>query len=105
MVELCVNIPGEKKTKNLPFTLDLIYYGLFEIKDGSDKKLINQLTDINCPAIIFPYVRETVADLTRRSGFPPLHLPVINFVKAAKNKEDNKKKKGDTVEKQKRMLK
>ncbi len=70
VVELCLNIPGEKKTKNFPFTLDLIYYGLFEIKEGSDKKLINQLTDINCPAIIFPYVRETVADLTEGPAFP-----------------------------------
>jgi preprotein translocase subunit SecB len=34
---------------------------------------------IHCPAVLFPYARETVADATMRAGFPPVHLAPINF--------------------------
>lgn len=40
----------------------------------------SRLAEIDCAAVIFPYLRETLADLTRRAGLPPLHLPPINFV-------------------------
>ncbi|MDP3298216.1 MAG: protein-export chaperone SecB [Thermodesulfovibrionia bacterium] len=36
---------------------------------------------------MFPYVRETIADLTRRAGFPPLHLNPINFIQLAEKQE------------------
>lgn len=39
-----------------------------------------KIAEINGAAIVFPYLRETVADLTRRSGLAPLHLPPVNFV-------------------------
>ena len=34
---------------------------------------------INCPTVLFPYVRETLADAVTRAGFPPVHLAPINF--------------------------
>jgi preprotein translocase subunit SecB len=41
--------------------------------------------------IISPYIRETIADLTRSAGFPPLHLNPINFVELAKQTVKEKK--------------
>ena len=32
-----------------------------------------------CPAVLFPYARESVADATMRAGFPPVQLAPINF--------------------------
>ena len=32
-----------------------------------------------CPGVIFPFARETVADLVQRTGFPPVLLQPINF--------------------------
>jgi len=29
--------------------------------------------------VLFPYVRETIADATLRAGYPPVHLQPINF--------------------------
>ncbi|GAM11340.1 protein-export protein SecB [Geobacter sp. OR-1] len=46
---------------------------------------VAQVAEINCAAIIYPYMRETVADLVRRAGFPPLHLPRMNFVEFYKS--------------------
>ena len=34
---------------------------------------------VHCPTVLFPYIRETLADAVTRAGFPPVHLAPINF--------------------------
>jgi preprotein translocase subunit SecB len=34
---------------------------------------------VNCPSLLFPYLRRLAADLTREGGFPPLLLDPIDF--------------------------
>jgi preprotein translocase subunit SecB len=34
---------------------------------------------IECPALLFPFVRRIVGDLTREGGFPPLLIDPIDF--------------------------
>ncbi len=34
---------------------------------------------VNCPTLVFPFLRRLVADLTREGGFPPLLLDPIDF--------------------------
>lgn len=67
----------------VPFFFDLESVGSFPFDESPDEITIERTALINCPAIMFPYVRETIADLTRRAGFAPLHLHPINFVKMA----------------------
>lgn len=77
----------------MPFILDIEYQGLFRLNKSIAKKEIEPFAKINCPAILFPFLRECIADLTRRAGFPPLMLPAINFVELVKKqgKEEGKK--------------
>ena len=35
---------------------------------------------IECPRMLFPFVRRIVSDVTRDGGFPPLNLETIDFV-------------------------
>ncbi|MDE0694499.1 MAG: protein-export chaperone SecB, partial [Boseongicola sp.] len=35
---------------------------------------------IECPRMMFPFVRRIVSDMTRDGGFPPLNLDIIDFV-------------------------
>lgn len=77
---------------DIPFFIDIEGEGIFTFKEELDKKLLDQFATINCPAMIFPYIRETIADLTRRAGYPPLHMPAINFVEMAKSKKKTVKK-------------
>lgn len=35
---------------------------------------------IECPRLIFPFVRRIVSDVTRDGGFPPINLDMIDFV-------------------------
>ena len=34
---------------------------------------------IDCPTLLFPFLRRVVADVTRDGGFPPLMLDPIDF--------------------------
>lgn len=72
---------------NIPYRFEVESGGIFQFENVPEEKLLKQLAIINCPAILFPYVRETIADLTRRAGFPPLHLNPINFIQLAKDQE------------------
>ena len=83
-----VVILGLRQTKgNIPYRFEVESGGIFQFENVPEEKLLKQLAVINCPAILFPYVRETIADLTRRAGFPPLHLNPINFIQLAKEQE------------------
>jgi len=66
----------------------LLLIHTLQAKEISDEQ-IKKVGIVNCAAIIFPYLREHLADLTRRSGLPPFHLPPINFVKVYKDQTTN----------------
>ena len=40
---------------------------------------MENVLNIVCPQIIYPYLRGNLADLTQRAGFPPVHLAELNF--------------------------
>ncbi len=60
------------------YDLELTYAGLFEIQSIPEEALEPFLL-INCPSLLFPFLRRLVADLTREGGFPPLLLDPIDF--------------------------
>jgi preprotein translocase subunit SecB len=35
---------------------------------------------IECPRLIFPYLRRIVGDVTRDGGYPPLNLDQVDFL-------------------------
>lgn len=95
--ELVVLVGIKQQSGNSPYYFEVQAGGLFKFKDGPDERLVKQFAAMNCPAIIFPYLRETIADLTRRAGFPPLHLAPINFVALSKNLPGKKRKQKKTA--------
>jgi preprotein translocase subunit SecB len=52
--------------------------GIFEIRNIPEPTL-RQILGINCPGIIYPYLRAIVSDLCTRAGFPPVMLSEVNF--------------------------
>ncbi len=56
---------------------------------------LESIVHINCASIMFPFARESVADLTRKVGIQPLIVDPINFValyKKSKNKNNKNQK-------------
>ena len=60
------------------YIMECIYGGLFRLQNVPDQALEPFLL-INCPTILFPFLRRLVADVTREGGFPPLLLDPIDF--------------------------
>ena len=60
------------------YDLEIVYAGLFKIKNIPEQSLEPFLL-INCPALIFPFLRRLAADITREGGFPPLLLDPMDF--------------------------
>jgi preprotein translocase subunit SecB len=60
------------------FLVEASQAGIFTIR-GVPPDRLQPLIAINCPTVLFPYIRETLADAVTRAGFPPVHLAPINF--------------------------
>lgn len=52
--------------------------GIFRIA-GLTQEQLSMALGIGCPNILFPYARETIANIVMRAGFPPLQLDPVNF--------------------------
>jgi preprotein translocase subunit SecB len=70
-----------------PFRFSVAWEGAFVFEKMPAKELMERIAHINCAAIIFPYIRESIADLTRRSSIVPLNLQPINFVALYEEKQ------------------
>ena len=68
----------EKESEKTLFLVELHQGGLFEIV-GYQKEEVAVLIGSICPNILFPYVRESVAEIVRKGGFPEFVLQPINF--------------------------
>ncbi len=74
------NITSKNKTGGEPlFLLELEYGGIFLIENVPEDQLHPFLL-IECPRMLFPYIRRIVADITSDGGFPPLNLENIDFL-------------------------
>ena len=72
-----VTLTGKVEDKVL-FLVEVSQAGIFQIRNVPEDE-INPVLGIACPTILFPYARETIADLVGRAGFPPIHLAPVNF--------------------------
>ncbi|WP_456388498.1 protein-export chaperone SecB [Profundibacter sp.] len=74
------NITSNNKGGGEPlFLMELEYGGIFHIENVPEDQLHPFLL-IECPRMLFPYVRRIVGDITRDGGFPPLNLENIDFL-------------------------
>jgi preprotein translocase subunit SecB len=64
--------------------MELDYAGVYLIEGVPDEQLHPFLL-IECPRLLFPFVRRIVSDLTRDGGFPPLNLDSADFVQLYRN--------------------
>ncbi len=60
------------------FLVDLTFAGLFLLRN-MPQELVAPMLGIECPAILFPYVRQIVSEMIMQGGFKPIVLDPINF--------------------------
>ena len=95
IIKLRVNSTS-KGTSDILFVLELDYGGVFQIENIPEDQLHPYLL-IECPRMLFPFLRRIVSDITRDGGFPPLNLENIDFLKLYKQEMERRKNaaKGD----------
>jgi len=75
-----LNIDSKSKdTKDQLFLLEIEYAGVFTVTGVPDEQL-HPFLMIECPRMIFPFLRRVVSDLTQDGGFPALNLETIDFM-------------------------
>ena len=78
-------ILSKTKEKGEPmFLLEVEYGGVFHVENLPDEQLHPYLM-IECPRMIFPFLRRIVSDVTSDGGFPPLNLDTIDFMALYRN--------------------
>ena len=61
------------------FLAELDYGGVFMI-EGVPEEQLHAFLMIECPRMLFPFVRRIIADVTRDGGFPPFNMDPVDFV-------------------------
>jgi len=77
--EVVLQIHAECKVgETIAFILEVSYGGLFSLNVAPGD--VQPMLLIECPRLLFPYVRYIVSDTSRDGGFPPLMLGPVDFV-------------------------
>ena len=83
-----INIESkDTETQENIFLLELDYGGIFMIENAPEDQL-HPLLMIECPRMLFPFVRRVIHDVTRDGGYPPLNLDSIDFLSMYKAEVD-----------------
>jgi preprotein translocase subunit SecB len=75
VVTATVTAKGGERTY---FLVEAAEAGIFQLRNLPETDM-EPILGIACANIIFPYLREAVADFIARAGFPPIHLAPVNF--------------------------
>ncbi len=76
-VALSATVTAKIEDKTL-FLIECKQAGIFEVSNFPAEQ-VGPILGVNCPQIIYPYVRAQVSDTLVRAGFPPVMLSEINF--------------------------
>ncbi len=77
--EVVLNFEAHAKSDaGVIYNVELAYGGLFRLHNIPED-VLQPVLFVNCPTILFPFVRRVLADVVRDGGFPPLMLDPIDF--------------------------
>ncbi|WP_071674249.1 protein-export chaperone SecB [Nioella nitratireducens] len=85
--DVIVKLKIDSKTKEdgaQIFLIELDYAGVFQVENVTEQQL-HPFLHIECPRMLFPFIRRIVSDLSRDGGFPPLNLDNMDFVQIYRN--------------------
>lgn len=68
-----------KANNDTLFLLEVDYGGIFHIENVPEDQMHPFLL-IECPRLLFPFVRRIISDVTRDGGFPPLNIDTVDYM-------------------------
>ncbi len=76
--------------KNYPFQLLIQMRAFFDFESTLPQEEVVKLLEVNGIAIVFPYLRALISNITINSGMPPLIIPTINISSMLNQKNETK---------------
>ena len=67
-----------KSDDGVIYNIEIVYAGMFRLTNIPED-LLQAVLFVDCPTILFPFLRRIVADLTQDGGFPPLLMDPMDF--------------------------
>jgi len=87
--EVALSLVGRAGSdEELLYNIRLDYVGAFVLRN-LPQEAIQPVLFIDCPALLYPFVRHLVADLSREGGWPPLLLDPIDFAALYQQRAEN----------------
>ena len=68
-----------KLEQDVAFLAEVHQAGIFLIRGVTDDAVRRRVLGTDCLTVLFPFARETVAELVQRGGFPQMLLQPIDF--------------------------
>jgi preprotein translocase subunit SecB len=68
-----------KANNDTLFMLELDYAGVFQV-EGVPVEQLHPFLLIECPRLLFPFIRRIISDVTHDGGFPPLNIDSVDFL-------------------------
>jgi len=84
-VELSITATATRESQRL-FLVEVLYAGLFRIR-APNQEALNEVCLVECPRLLFPFVRRVIADATRDGGYTPLLLDPIDFLRLYRERQ------------------
>ena len=76
-VNLICNVFQDAALNNYPFSINISLEGLFDCKNVNPDDIQNYI-QFNAVAILFPYLRATISQITSLTNGESLNLPLVN---------------------------
>ena len=68
-----------KANNDTLFLMELEYGGVFLV-EGVPEEQLHPFLLIECPRMLFPFIRRIISDVTHDGGFPPLNIDNVDFL-------------------------
>ncbi|MBC6443631.1 MAG: protein-export chaperone SecB [Rhodobacteraceae bacterium] len=80
-----------KSSEQQVFLLEVDYAGDFQIENVPEEQM-HPFLMIECPRMLFPFVRQIARNMTADGGYPPINIENIDFLALYRNELARRKK-------------
>ncbi|OOP74578.1 hypothetical protein CBEIBR21_06560 [Clostridium beijerinckii] len=87
--ELTTNLVCFSEDNEKVLNFEFTFVGIFSVISEEKNMDIKHFMEHNSPAIIFPYIREHITNITQKAGINPILLPPVNILAMTKGIKNN----------------
>ena len=84
-----ITLVEAKNKEDKIFLIELSYSSVFSFNKTGTKDELKRIIFIECPGLMFPFIRQIIFNISRDSGFLPINLDPVDFTKLYQSQQKN----------------